>query len=379
MFRRASFLSDLILAARALLPARASRRAVMLTAFALAGCAEMPVARAPRTAADGVLRRIAFGSCAKESRKQPVWDAVVDANPELFVFLGDNVYGDTEDMAVLAGKYAKLAAQPGFRKLKRQAGIVATWDDHDYGADDVGREYPMKRESKKLFLDFFGEPAESPRRLRDGGIYASYIFGPPGRQVQILLLDCRWDRTEVLFVDEKEKARRRAENRGYRKANPDPAARMLGDDQWVWLEAELSKPAELRIVGTSTPFAMEFTGTETWANFPLEKERMIRLIERTRAQGVVFVSGDTHWCEISKKTDGVPYPIWDITSSGLNRAARRIRVNRYRIGEAVARHNFGLLTIDWDGPKPVVHAETRGIDGKTIHAQTIDLRTLAFS
>ena len=237
----------------------------------------------------------------------------------------------------------------------------------------------MKRESKKLFLDFFGEPAGSPRRLRDGGIYTSYVFGPPGRRVQILLLDCRWDRTDVLFVDEKEKAQRRDENRGYRKANPDPAARMLGEDQWAWLEAELSKPAELRIVGTSTPFAMEFTGTKTWANFPLEKERMIRLIERTRAQGVIFISGDTHWCEISKKTDGVPYPIWDITSSGLNRAARRIRVNRYRIGEAVARHNFGLLTIDWDGPKALVRVETRGVDGKAIHAQAIDVGTLSFS
>ena len=113
MFRRASFLSDLILAARALLPAQASRRTVMLTAFALAGCAEVPVVRAPRAVADGVLRRTAFGSCAKENRKQPIWDAVVDARPELFAFLGDNVYGDTDDMAVLAGKYAKLAAQPG--------------------------------------------------------------------------------------------------------------------------------------------------------------------------------------------------------------------------------------------------------------------------
>ncbi len=379
MFRRASFLSDLILAARALLPVRASRRTVMLTAFALAGCAEVPVVRAPKATTDGVLRRIAFGSCAKENRRQPIWDAVVDARPELFVFLGDNVYGDTEDMAVLAGKYARLAAQPGFQKLKGQAGIVATWDDHDYGADDVGRDYPMKRESKKLFLDFFGEPAGSPRRLRDGGIYTSYVFGPPGRRVQILMLDCRWDRTDVLFVDEKEKAQRRAENRGYRKANPDPAARMLGEDQWAWLEVELSKPAELRIVGTSTPFAMEFTGTETWANFPLEKERMIRLIERTRARGMIFISGDTHWCEVSKMTDGVPYPIWDITSSGLNRAARRIRVNRYRIGEAVARHNFGLLTIDWDGPKALVRVETRGVDGKAIHAQAIDVGTLSFS
>ena len=40
------------------------------------------------------LTRIAFGSCADEEKPQPIWDAVLAYQPQLFLFAGDNVYGD---------------------------------------------------------------------------------------------------------------------------------------------------------------------------------------------------------------------------------------------------------------------------------------------
>ena len=43
------------------------------------------------------LTRIAFGSCAYQERPQPIWAAVVSYRPELFIFAGDNVYGDVRD------------------------------------------------------------------------------------------------------------------------------------------------------------------------------------------------------------------------------------------------------------------------------------------
>jgi len=58
--------------------------------------------------------------------------------------LGDNVYGDTEDMSVLQNKYEKLGSKPGFKKLKQQAELIAIWDDRDYGANDAGKDYPNK-------------------------------------------------------------------------------------------------------------------------------------------------------------------------------------------------------------------------------------------
>ncbi len=87
---------------------------------------------------DVPLSRISFGSCAKQDQPQPIWEAIVAGHPELFVFLGDNIYGDSPDMDVLRSKYALLNQQPGFQKLKQVCPVVATWDDHDYGKDDSG-------------------------------------------------------------------------------------------------------------------------------------------------------------------------------------------------------------------------------------------------
>ena len=102
-----------------------------------------------RPTLDRLPQRIAFGSCARQDKPQPIWDAVLDSSPDLFIFLGDNIYGDTHDMAVLRGKYAELAAQPGFRRLAEQVPILATWDDHDYGENDAGSEYPHKEASDR--------------------------------------------------------------------------------------------------------------------------------------------------------------------------------------------------------------------------------------
>ena len=105
-----------------------------------------------------ILNRIAFGSCARQDKPQPIWDAVVATRPDIFLSLGDNIYGDTQDMAVMKKKYDMLAAIPGWQKLKATCPILATWDDHDYGVNDGGAEYPKKDESQQLFLDFFASP-----------------------------------------------------------------------------------------------------------------------------------------------------------------------------------------------------------------------------
>jgi len=119
---------------------------------------------------DKPISKIAFGSCASQEYPQVVWDAINDLHPDLFIFLGDNIYADTTDMDVMRKCYDKLAAIPGFKKLRESpTRILATWDDHDMGANDAGADYPKRAESQQLMLDFFGEPKDSPRRKREGG------------------------------------------------------------------------------------------------------------------------------------------------------------------------------------------------------------------
>ena len=92
------------------------------------------------------LRRIAFGAGASQEKPQPIWDAVTAARPELFLFLGDAIYGDTDNVEVLRAKYAQLAAVPGYQRLLGTCPVLATWNDHDYGLHDGGADFPAKDE-----------------------------------------------------------------------------------------------------------------------------------------------------------------------------------------------------------------------------------------
>src|SRR3546814_12003861 len=53
-----------------------------------------------------------------------------------------------------------------WQELRRKGPVLATWDDHDFGGNNAGANYPMKVESQRLFLEFLDEPKESPRRKR---------------------------------------------------------------------------------------------------------------------------------------------------------------------------------------------------------------------
>ena len=110
---------------------------------------------------------IAFGSCAQQTKPQPILQQIADIKPDFFIYLGDNIYGDTYEVDELKTKYEKLISKPEFQALKQSTKILATWDDHDYGWNDVGRHYPLTKESKGIFLHYFAEPQVSKRRNND--------------------------------------------------------------------------------------------------------------------------------------------------------------------------------------------------------------------
>lgn len=320
------------------------------------------------------LSRIAFGSCARQGQPQPIWESIAASDPDLFLFIGDNIYGDTEDMNLLQEKWGMLGAEPGYRKLKETCPILATWDDHDYGQNDAGAEYPMKKESQKIFLDFFEEPADSPRRTREG-IYDAKVFGPEGQRVQIILLDTRYFRSPL----------HKAENPfepgegvgGSYFPNYDPAATVLGEAQWAWLEEQLKAPADLRIIASSIQVIADGHRYEKWGNFPLERQRLFDLIAKTDAEGVVFVSGDRHTAEIDRIDAGVGYPLYDVTSSSLNQKhGWRSEINEHRLGGMFFETNSGMIDIDWSSPDPLIRLQILDEKGKPAIQQRVRLNDL---
>ena len=112
-------------------------------------------------AAQQPIETIAFGSCLKQTRPQPIWGSVLQKKPDIFVLLGDNIYGDTRDMEKLESKWNDFSLISGFKKLRQNSRLLAVWDDHDYGENDAGIEFPKKVESQKIFLDFLKYPGVS--------------------------------------------------------------------------------------------------------------------------------------------------------------------------------------------------------------------------
>jgi alkaline phosphatase D len=294
-----------------------------------------------------LVTKIAFGSCGHESDPQPVLSLAADYKPDLFIFLGDNIYGDTDNMDTLKAKYAKLAAKPEFQQLTGSTKTLAIWDDHDFGRNDAGKYYPFKIQSKEIFLNFFKEPAESERRKHEGIYHAEYLkYGD--KTVQVILLDNRTFRSNLLLYDTTAKLPR--EKYFYQldyKPHTSPDSALLGEAQWKWLEAELLKKADLRLIASGSQFGIEFNGYEAWANFPHEQKRMLDLIKKTKAEDVLFLSGDVHYAEISKLEEPGLYPIYDITSSGITSTWDFPTQNKNRIEGPVMENHFGLLTIEW--------------------------------
>ena len=322
--------------------------------------------------------KIAFGSCGHQNNKLPVFNRVVNSKPDFFIFLGDNIYGDTRNMNILKSKYNRLSRKKSFKNLKSNVKILATWDDHDYGSNDAGKEYKFKSESKNIFLDFFNEPDSSERRKHEG-IYHSHIITFEEIKIQIILLDNRTFRDPLLPYRGEFKHDKRYDfyNKDY-APHIDEKTTILGENQWRWLESELNKPADIRIICSGTQFGIEWNGYEAWANFPHEQKKMLEIIKKTKAEGVFFITGDVHYSEISKlETDF--YPIYDFTSSGLSSKWPFATPNKNRIKGPFSENHFGLIEIKNDSNSTILNYKTIDVSGQTRIEHEINLDELKFS
>ncbi|MBH0088571.1 alkaline phosphatase D family protein [Pseudoalteromonas sp. NSLLW218] len=322
--------------------------------------------------------KILFGSCGHQDKNIPIFNAINKEQGDLFIFLGDNIYGDTNDMDVLANKYQRLGAKPGFKTLKAQTPIIAMWDDHDFGQNDAGKEYPHKEQSRQIMLNFWDEPANSARRTRPDGIYTSYMYGENEQTIQVIMPDLRWNRDALNHVGELEYyTKRKLNNQGPYSPSEVKGASMLGEAQWQWLEQELKKPAAVKLIASSLQLLPDFTGWESWANFPDDRNRLFALIKKHKVNGVVIISGDTHWGEISKYQQNLDYPLIEMTSSGLTEKWKDVSPNKHRVGDFTHNVNYGDLSVDWQQTDPAISLKLKGIDGEVIMQSDFSLSSIS--
>lgn len=300
------------------------------------------------------VQTIAVGSCLDQTSPMPILADVLAKQPDAVILMGDNVYADASSQRELERAYATLGSNPRYRALADAVPIFATWDDHDYGRNDAGAEYELKEESKTAMLDFFGEAANSARRTRAGN-YDATIVGPPGARVQIILLDTRWFRGPFS---------RKGMLSGYvpyEQGKDSPT--ILGEAQWQWLETQLREPAELRLLVTSIQLVHTEHRFESWGLFPSERQRMLTLIGKTEAEGVVLLSGDRHRGELScLDRSAAGYPLFELTASSFNRPSHSNEDNRFRRPGTplVGDPHFGTVEIDWEANVVTLTLQTLG-------------------
>jgi alkaline phosphatase D len=213
------------------------------------------------------------------------------------------------------------------------------------------------------------------------GIYDAQLFGPEDQRVQIILLDTRYFRGRLRQWT---KTERPAGCGPYRPHELDADVTLLGEDQWAWLAEQLKVPAKLRIIASSIQFVPTESCWEIWNNFPAERTRLFNLIGKSKAGGVVFLSGDRHLAEISRinaDESGAGYPLYDVTSSSLNQPGgdgNKDEVNRYRVAGGNYREiNFGSIVVDWSQADPTVTLAIHDGDGKIVREEKLRLSQIS--
>ena len=111
--------------------------------------------------------KFGLGSCLDQDYPQPIWEAIEKEDLDYFVFLGDNVYGDLPSGSLRKMVSAYKKQKNNFPKWMDDVKILPIWDDHDYGLNDAGSEYPLKRQSQEIYLNFWEIPFDDDRHNRE--------------------------------------------------------------------------------------------------------------------------------------------------------------------------------------------------------------------
>ena len=242
--------------------------------------------------------------CRDAARGYPIFAVMAARKPDLFIALGDMIYGD--DTCYGTGRYGNAQiegppaarsragywahwrynrADPGHQAFLASTPMAAVWDDHEI-VNDAGPAHdspPLQpavhllAPAMEAFLDYqpLLPPAAEPTRL-----YRSQRWG---KHVEIFFLDTRQ----------------------YRDANDaadDPAApkSMLGPQQRRWLEeAVAASTATWKIIVASVPLSVPtgdgFASGETDRGFEREAAELFAVLHQRGVYNPLWLTTDVHF------------------------------------------------------------------------------------
>lgn len=284
--------------------------------ISLAACL-LGLARAQNSTSIGLL------GCHSQGRPAPSIEFFADVlKPDYAVWLGDNVYADTEtDPQYIQDQLNILAQKPGFQKLKANTPFFVTWDDHDFGLNDSDKNYVFKEESKEIHRKFWELETIIPAE-QDGVYYDQVLYLENGKSIQFIMLDGRYN---------------------YDSKNT------LGAKQWLWLEEVLQKEVDIRFVVSGYQILLpKLTRWESWAKTGKEKKRLFDLMAKTQANNIIFLTGDQHTAEVLQSQKKYNYFTYEIMACGINQTERPGRAPNRVLGPDLTLNSSPIIEILWE-------------------------------
>lgn len=305
-----------------------------------------------------------FGSCALlntdfsrfifPGAASRIFPTMKKQKSSFMVWLGDNLYYFGKQYTSYQRMFMRnLNIRLGFPELREflvSQPNYTIWDDHDYGWNDSDKKFPLKDTSIVIYKGFWPNPY--PEKQSFQGNYFTFKYA----DAEFFMTDNRW----------------------YRDPEGDTTGDYLGKEQLAWLKEQLLKStATFKFICSGSTVLDDSYWGESWAKYPRELHSLFDFIVSHNIKGVILLSGDRHYAELSK-LNWKGYTFYDFTSSPITSPAVSWKVvkgyhnSRAIDNTVVYKRNFGKISLTGPAGNRVCTLELYGNGGKQLWAYTIN-------
>jgi alkaline phosphatase D len=280
-----------------------------------------------------------------------ILDTMRETNADFMIWMGDNVYflsGEWNEYDSMIKKMIDYRKQKKISRFLNHQPNYSTWDDHDFGPNNGTSNFENKDLTKEVFNKFWENPKDRPDSIE--GIF--YKFSRA--DADFFVMDSRYHRVTNQH--------------------------MFGAQQMNWLKQELkNSTATFKFIVSSTQ-SLPHTYGENWSNYPLEKADFMNFIEEQQIEGLIFLSGDTHYPELNKIERKDNYTLVEITSSALTSptfpGAKKMNQGNREPNTFSKKKNFGHISIKGNKKDRICRIEIKDKRGKIIWSYQIHEKDL---
>lgn len=285
-----------------------------------------------------------------------MWPKVFSHNADLLFLIGDNIYADVFSGVYLGGhqqvnpshlwnRYVDHAMTMKLYHMKNLIPVYATWDDHDFGVNDGGRNYPFKKQSKEIFNTFF------PRFKNK-----SYEMGP-GVSSRLSL-----NQINFFFMD----------GRYFRSKKKNKSGVHLGKKQTSWIMSRVDRPFNWLISGDQ--FFGSYHPYESFnGEHPVEFASFTQSL-KDKNKKYFFLGGDRHLVEVMKiPKQHVGHETMEYTVSGIHTKMYPSSLKRHnnplRVDGFDGKVNYALFQVSQEDKSLKVDFKAYSLNGLEIDLQ----------